>query len=191
MRRCVLWRYLLAGAFACSILTAPSKGSASEPPKVGDKAADFELKTLAGDAVKLSKLTETGPVVVLVLRGYPGYQCPLCTRQVGDFLAHAEKFAAAETNVVMIYPGPAEGLSAHAEEFLRDKKLPQNFHLLVDPEYSFVNAYHLRWDAPEETAYPSTFVIDAERRVRFAKISMKHGGRTKAADILAELSKLD
>jgi hypothetical protein len=25
-----------------------------------------------------------GPVVLVMLRGWPGYQCPFCTRQFGD-----------------------------------------------------------------------------------------------------------
>lgn len=50
--------------------------------------------------------------------------------------------------------------------------------------------YGLRWDAPDETAYPSTFVIDETRSVRFAKVSRTHGGRTKAAAVLAEVKQL-
>ena len=48
-------------------------------------------------------------------------------------------------------------------------------------------AYGLRWDAPSETAYPATFVIDRSGTVRFAQISRVHGGRTPAADVLAAL----
>jgi hypothetical protein len=47
----------------------------------------------------------------------------------------------------------------------------------------------LRWDAPRETAYPATFVLDKNRLVRFAKISHTHGDRTKASDVLAEVKK--
>lgn len=57
--------------------------------KVGSEAPDFELAALGGEKVKLSKLTESGPVV---LRGYPGYQCPLCTRQVGELIGKADEF---------------------------------------------------------------------------------------------------
>lgn len=54
------------------------------PPAVGDEAKDFKLKDLAGEAVQLHELTQDGPVVV-VLRGCPGYQCPVCSAQVGKF----------------------------------------------------------------------------------------------------------
>jgi len=54
-----------------------------------------------------------------------------------------------------------------------------------------VNAYGLRWDAPNETAYPSTFVLDRKGVVRFANISRSHGDRTKAADIIEQLKRTE
>ena len=49
--------------------------------------------------------------------------------------------------------------------------------------------YGLRWDAPHETAYPSTFLIDRQGVIFFSKIVKEHGGRTTAAEILDALSK--
>lgn len=156
-------------------------------PAVGDVAADFELKTLQEDKVTLSKLIADGPVVLVVLRGFPGYQCPVCNSQVGQFLSNAKKFDAANARVVLVYPGPADGLKRHADEFVRGKTLPENVFLVLDPDYEFTKTYHLRWDAKNETAYPSTFVIDRERKVTFAKISMSHGGRASAEEVLKAL----
>jgi peroxiredoxin len=156
-------------------------------PEIGDEAADFELDSLGGEKVKLSKLTDEGPVVLIVLRGYPGYQCPVCNAQAGQFLSNADKFQAAKARVVLIYPGPARGLKNHAEEFMQGKTLPDNFRLLLDPDYAFTNAYGLRWAAPKETAYPSTFVIDGKRKIQFAKVSMTHGGRTSPQEVLRVL----
>lgn len=157
-------------------------------PAVGDEAVDFELKTLDAESVKLSKLVADGPVVLIVLRGYPGYQCPVCTAQVGQFLSNAKKFDAAKARVVMVYPGSADGLKKQAEDFVRGKTLPDNFYLVLDPDYEFTKAYHLRWEAKNETAYPATFVIDRERKIQFAKISMSHGGRASADEVLKALS---
>src|SRR5262249_15480483 len=161
------------------------------PPKVGDKAPDFTLKTLEDKIVRLSDLTATDKVVLVVLRGWPGYQCPLCTRQVQDYIASAPGFASAKARVVMIYPGPADDLKAHAMEFLKNKQWPKEFIYLTDPDFSMVNAYGLRWDAPGETAYPSTFVLDRKGVVRFAKISHDHGGRTKAAEAIEVIKGLE
>jgi peroxiredoxin len=160
------------------------------PPAVGDAAPDFELKTLKDDAVKLSALTAKGPVVLLVLRGWPEYQCPLCTRQMQAFITQAETFAKAKATVLLVYPGPADGLKAHAQEFMEGTELPENFRFVIDPGYVFTNLWRLRWEAEKETAYPSTFVIDTGGIVRHATISKTHGGRTKADDIVKVVQSL-
>lgn len=161
----------------------------STPPGVGDKAPDFTLSTQQGKRVRLSEVTAKAPVVLVVLRGYPGYQCPLCNQQVHEFLKNAQGFADAKVRVILIYPGPPDNLGARAAEFVADKKLPENFDLLLDPGYEFTNLYGLRWDAPNETAYPSTFLIGQKGSVFFSKISKTHGGRTKAAELLEVLMK--
>lgn len=158
-------------------------------PKVGDEAKEIELDAVDGESFKLSEAGD-GPVVLVFLRGYPGYQCPVCTVQVGDFLGRAAKFEKADAKLVFVYPGPAEKLKEKAGEFLRGKELPKNVYLLLDPDYAATEAYGLRWDAPNETAYPSTFVIDPDRRIRFAKVSTTHGDRAKAADVLKAVAEL-
>lgn len=158
-------------------------------PKVGAMAADFELMNAAGKEVSLDSLTKAGPVVVVVLRGYPGYQCPACTAQVADVLANAKQFEAAEANVVFIYPGQKKDLEKHAMEFSKGMKFPMGFQLLLDPEFQFTNAYHLRWDAENETAYPATFVVSPEKKILYAKISQTHGNRAPAAEVLKALAK--
>lgn len=162
---------------------------AAAPPGVGDKAPDFTLADLTGTPRKLSAFTGQGPVVLIVLRGFPGYQCPLCNRQVGELLRNADGFAKAGARVVMVYPGPRDVAQSKANEFVSDKNLPQHFTLLVDPDYEMVLRYNLRWDAPKETAYPSTFVLNRSGKITFAKVSDSHGGRSTAAEILAELAK--
>ncbi|HEY5042520.1 MAG TPA: peroxiredoxin family protein [Verrucomicrobiae bacterium] len=165
---------------------------AAEIPKVGDKIPDFTLKTLDDQTVQMSELTAKGDVVLVVLRGWPGYQCPICDTQVHDFIASQKGFADAKAQLVFVYPGPAADLKAHAEEFKtwKGKEWPKDYLYVLDPDYAMVTAYGLRWDAPRETAYPSTFVMDKTGVVRFAKTSHTHGDRTKAADVLIEVKKL-
>ena len=69
-------RFFFVAAFAA----AASSLSASDAPKVGDVAPAFALKSLDGEAVRLADLAAKGPVVLVVLRGWPGYQCPICDR---------------------------------------------------------------------------------------------------------------
>jgi peroxiredoxin len=189
----LLLRAISRVSFSAVVLTAvTSSFGASLPPEVGAQAPNFTLNTLDERPIELKVLTAKRPVVLLMLRGWPGYQCPICTRQVNDFVSHAAEFAKHDVQVLMVYPGPAEALKAHAQEFLADKQWPVEFLFVVDPDYAFTHAYGLRWDAPKETAYPSNFIIDQEGRVRFAHISRTHGDRVSARaalDALVEIQR--
>ncbi len=171
-------------AAVSGVMAAATQG---ETPAAGQKAKDFTLKDLEGHPVQLSELLKQSPVVLVELRGWPGYQCPLCTRQVGEFVGKAKEFDDAKAKVVLVYPGASEHLKEHASDFASGKGIPEGFTFLIDPDYSFTNSYGLRWDARGETAYPSTFVIDREGVVRFAKTSKVHGDRSTPAEVLAAL----
>jgi peroxiredoxin len=161
-------------------------------PQVGEKAPEFALATPEGKSVRLSELTGRGTVLLVVLRGYPGYQCPFCQKQVHDFVSHAKGFAEKGAEVLFVYPGPGVQLGERAKEFLsQEDSLPGNVHLVLDPDYAFTKQYGLRWDAEAETAYPSTFLIDRKGKVFFAKVVKSHGDRTTAEAMLAELGKAE
>ncbi len=87
----------------------------------------------------------------------------------------------------MIYPGPSGVLQEKAKEFTSDFTFPEGFYFALDPNYEMVNQYGLRWDAPKETAYPSTFVIDKNGKVVFVKVSSSHGGRADVEEVVEAL----
>lgn len=161
----------------------------AETPTVGAKAPDFTLSTPTGKAVRMSKEEKGHDLVLVVLRGFPGYQCPYCVKQVHDFVDHASDFAKKNTRVLLVYPGPPAELDQHAKEFLeKQSELPSNIVLVTDPDYAVTNLYGLRWEAPHETAYPSTFVLDKKGMIVFENISHSHGDRLSAQDALDHLS---
>lgn len=170
-------------------LAGPSGGlraGENAPPKPGAVAPDFSLKTPDGRAVRLHEVTARGATVLVVLRGYPGYQCPICTQQVGELLSREGDLRAAGGQVLLVYPGAPD----RAREFLKARPLPGHFTLVLDPDYRFLRQYGLRWEAPNETAYPSTFVLDPQNRVRWSIVSKSHGGRARIADVLGALKSL-
>ena len=105
-------------------------------------AKDFELLTVDGSKANLTTILEKGPVVLVVLRGFPGYQCPVCNKQVGQLLNEAEKFKSARATVLLVYPGPSGNLIERAKKFINDKTIPDHFRLVIDPAYTLTNAYH-------------------------------------------------
>lgn len=181
---------LILTSLGSTFAQQPILATKSPTTQVGDQAADFELSAVHGALsgnVRLSELTKDSKVVVVVLRGFPGYQCGICSRQVGELVANASKFANKGAKVLLIYPGADDGLQQRSQEFLKGSKLPSPFSLLIDPGYQFTNLYGLRWDAPNETAYPSTFVIGQDNKILYSEISRGHGGRTKPSNILKTL----
>ncbi|SEC12041.1 peroxiredoxin family protein [Terriglobus roseus] len=183
--RTSLIRRLLAVTFAASTLLGALH---AQTPAVGNVAPDFTLNTPTGNSVQLSKGLKQASTVLIVLRGYPGYQCPFCQKQLHDFIEHASEFAAKKATVLLVYPGPPADLDQRAKEALAQQaNLPANITLVVDPDYTVTNLYGLRWNAPHETAYPATFILDHNGKVLFEKISHGHGDRTSAQDVLAAL----
>jgi len=158
-------------------------------PLEGESAKDFSLKTVSNETVNLKELLKTKPVVLVVLRGWPGYQCPICTKQGGSLISVADEFAKHQVSVLMVYPGPAQDLLDHANEFKEDFNFPANFYFTIDPDYSMINLYNLRWEAEKETAFPSTFIINKEGVIVYSKISHSHGGRSTVEEILEVLDK--
>jgi peroxiredoxin len=108
---------------------------------------------------------------------------------VADFSSKADAFKKAGARVVFVYPGPSDKLNERAAEFVKGKQFPDHYSFLLDPDFTFTQAYGLRWDARNETAYPSTFILDMNRKVTFANVSLTHGGRVKADEALKGLDK--
>lgn len=161
----------------------------AETPAVGAKAPDFTLSTPTGKTVQMSKELHGHNLVLVMLRGFPGYQCPYCVKQVHDFVHHAADFSTKNVKVLLVYPGPPADLDQHARDFLaKQSDLPSNIVLVTDPDYTMTNSYGLRWNSPHETAYPSTFILNKDQTVLFEKISRGHEDRLSAQGALDQLT---
>ena len=82
--------------------------AAGSTPGVGAEALNFSLQSISGGEVTLSDVAAKGPVVLLVLRGFPGYQCGICNRRsamVGgkDWRAARRYRALAFRGIVRVY----------------------------------------------------------------------------------------
>jgi peroxiredoxin len=172
-------------AIAGTWLTASSY--AADIPKLGEKLPNISSVSLDKKEVSTDELLRKNKIVVTFLRGYPGYQCPICTRQVAELIKMSEELQAADAQVILIYPGALKSLSDKAGEFFKPLDLPKNFHVIVDQDYQIVNQFGLRWDAKNETTYPATFVTDLSGEIVYALVSEGHGGRAKGSEVLKAL----
>jgi thioredoxin-dependent peroxiredoxin len=146
----------------------------------GKPAPDFELKSDAGETVKLSSLR--GHPVVLYF--YPKDDTPGCTKQACGIRDAYGEFERAGATVLGVSPD-SEG--SHVK-FRNKYDLP--FTLLADTDHAVADMYGL-WS---EKSYMgrkffgvsrSTFVIDADGNVK--KIFHNVKPATHADDVLAAL----
>lgn len=170
-------------------------GFAGEPiiaqQKVGDRIKDFELPIVGTkDLLSLSEEYRRGPVVVVMLRGYPGYQCQLCLRQVSSLANRSSSLKALAARVILVYPGDSPDLEKRAEKFKGSRRLPAPLVLVRDDQMKTVRAWGLRWDKHHETTYPATYLVDRNGDIRWKKVSRSHAERSTAEEILKELRKL-
>ena len=84
----------MGGVLVALCALFPGVSAFAETPAVGTKALDFTLSTPTGKAVTMSREERGHGLVLVVLRGFPGYQCPYCVKQVHDFIDHASDFEA-------------------------------------------------------------------------------------------------
>jgi len=193
------WARLLISLCCCQLLLMMTptanplrgQGVPQNQPGVGQRAPDFELP-LVGQKKFLSLRDEyrDGPVVVIVLRGYPGYQCPICKSQFNAVVNRAKALSSESKCVVLVYPGKADQLEKNSKRFLGSRKLPHPIKVVRDDDMQMVKEWGIRWEARNQTAYPATFVVDQNGRIAWKKISSTSAGRSTVEEILRELRKL-
>ena len=110
----------------------------AETPDVGVKAPAFTLSLPEGKSISLGGLEAKGKVVLIVLRGYPGYQCPYCQRQAHDFQLNAGQICRQGRAAPARLSRCRLPTSASTrKEFLAGAgTLPPNYHLVLDPDYN-------------------------------------------------------
>ena len=174
-----------------AVAACAADGRKSKQLEVGDRIIDFELPVVGSEEyLALSDECKQGAVVVIVLRGYPGYQCPICSRQVASLKNRAKALAKEAHRVILVYPGEGEKLEKNAQRFLGSRGLPEPLVLVQDEDMEMVEEWGLRWNARNETAYPATYVFDRNGRVRWQKVSKSHAGRSSVEEILKALREL-
>lgn len=171
---------------------------------VGDEAPDFRLPDATGRQVRLSELLRDGP---LVLTFYRGEWCPYCNLTLRAWQERLDDLTSAGGRLVAVSPQrPSNALSITEIHQLA-------FPVLSDETQEVIRAYKLQYDVPPalkdlygntwgldltaQTAdgtwslpVPATFVVDRDRRIRFAFASADYRIRAEPDDVLAALRSL-
>ena len=128
-----------------------------EPLKVGDQAADFELKDLKDKVFRLFQLLDK-PLIISVVPDINTSVCSVQTRKFNEMMANFE-----EANFVTVSNNTKEQQASWcAAEGL-------NLVMLHDPENTFGQAYGVL--IPELNVYArSVFVINSDGKIIYEEI---------------------
>lgn len=144
--------------------------------------------TADGDALDLDDYVGKKNVLVTILRGFGGQVCVYCTAQTRGLADFATEFAAHDTEVVVIYPGPASGLEAFLEAYRRTfgpgEKLP--YKLLYDTDLALTRALRIE----DNIAVPTSLVLDRKGILRWGHVAKDHADRPSARAVLDRIEAL-
>jgi peroxiredoxin len=167
--------YVVAGRFKDDVATNT---------KVAATDLDLVLKAPDGKSVDLKQYRGKKNLVLVIMRGYPGFVCPNCSAQTSRLVSNYEEFVKRNTEIVVVYPGPAE----HLQEYINVSRaqagnLPVPFPILLDEKFAAVDRLGIRGDL----AKPSTYILDKEGQVRFAYVGATTADRPSLKAILQQL----
>ncbi|MCC7420918.1 MAG: redoxin domain-containing protein [Planctomycetaceae bacterium] len=156
----------------------------------GDTLTSLAFTTPDGEAVPLDSLANGKRLVLVVTRGATGAVCPYCSTQVSQLISNYSKFVEKNAEVVVVYPVQKIEDRKILDSFLTATKQRLNnssakvpFPLLLDVELKAVDALGIRKDLSK----PATYVLDADRQVRFAYVGTSLADRPSIKALLEQL----
>mmetsp|Transcript_43282 Transcript_43282/g.80414 ORF Transcript_43282/g.80414 Transcript_43282/m.80414 type:complete len:358 (-) Transcript_43282:49-1122(-) len=165
-----------------------------------DDAPDFELVDQDGDMVRLSRLLEEGPVVLVF---YRGKWCPQCNATLKRLQQCLELIKEKGANLVAISPMLPDGSQIFSSKFelhfpvLSDvgNHVARKFNITFTvPEH--VRSMLLSWgeDVPEhngddswEIPIPATYIISKEGKIVWSYLDENSSNRAEPEDIVAAI----
>jgi peroxiredoxin len=174
--------------FRREMLQGHSSDRWSRAPEPGDEAPDFELRSLAGDLVKLSDFKNSRNVVLT----FGSATCPQTAASIGGLRALAREFPASEVEFLFIYvreAHPGVDLPAHhsmedkarAALLLRDQERIE-FPVLVD---ELGGEVHRKYGALPN----ASFVVDTTGRIAYRSLASHSHSLGAALEELLERQK--
>jgi peroxiredoxin len=187
-------------AFVAKLRTS---GVGETAPRVGDVLPDFALPDHRGRYHKLAALVADRPIVLSFNRG--GW-CPYCRAELEAWRGHADDLRKAGGRFVSV-AAETGGRAEQLREFIG-----AGAEVLVDVDHGLALALGLafRCDAELQARYlacglnlaniygnggwllpvPATFVVDRERRVRFAFVDPDFRHRAEPGEVIASFKGL-
>jgi len=145
-----------------------------------------QTRFLGSDGRVLDLTTWQGkPAVVLVMRGFSGQVCLYCAAQTAAVAGRIADFRSAGTEVLVIYPGPAESITAFVAAVQTLRQEPAPLAIALDPALLMVRSLGIEGNL----ARPTALVLDAKGVVTFAYAGTTIADRPTVDDLLREVGR--
>ena len=167
----------------------------------GAKAPEFVGTDQMGNEIKMSSLTQDGPLVVIF---YRGYWCPVCNRYLSEMTQSIPEIQSKGAKLVAVTPELPDNIS----KTINNTGL--TIPVISDPDGSIMDAYGVKFKVSEEyqekirrglqadikesnganeafLPVPATYIIDEKQRIKFRHFDPNYSQRVSAEDILANL----
>jgi peroxiredoxin len=140
-----------------------------------------------GETIDLASYRGKKHVVLIVMRGFPGYVCPSCSAQTSRLIGNYPEFVKRNAEVLVVFPGARD----HLPDFVKASQAEAAntavpFPILLDENFQAVDQLHIRGDL----AKPSTYLIDKQGQVRFAYVGATSADRPSVKALLQQLDHL-
>ena len=159
-------------------------------PQVGQPFPYTRFLNGSGQVVDVGTWTGKKNVLLVFMRGFPGYVCPKCTRHTAQLIERHDEFTTRNTQVLLVYPGPTESIPQFVKavrELLTSTvtgELP--LPILLDVDLAAVKAVGIQGDL----AWPASFIIGVDGLIKYGYIGKSYLDRPTVDEILQAVDRL-
>lgn len=148
---------------------------------------DLTFVDTSGQKVSLDQYKGKKNVLLVFTRGFSGQLCPYCTTQTSRLIANYDEFTRRDAEVLLVYPGSKEQVPLFKEASIEASgKDSFPFPVLLDEDLAAVN----RLGIAAQLAFPSTFLIDKQGKVRLSYVGTNPTDRPSIKALLDQLDSL-
>lgn len=166
----------------------PKTGVATPADLKGRKLRLKHFKTADGGKINLDDYAGKKNVLVTILKGFGGQVCVYCEAQTKGLEDYADEFAALDTEVVIVYPGPENGMKAFLEAYQDDLGAGEKptHKLLYDSELTLTRELRIK----HSMAVPTSILLDRNGIIQWSHVAKDDRERPSAEDVLKEIAAL-
>lgn len=138
----------------------------AEVPRIHSPAPDFTLPDISGKKVNLSNFKDKKNVILTFYRGWVGYWCSNCKRQLVQLMKDYDKLTKYDAELVLISPSDEKKTKEFLNILEKESSSKVSFPVLIDSGHKVVELYKVTGNK----AIPSVFIIDKKGTLRFKYI---------------------